>query len=333
MAKENIALIITSINDWAPSFRIYDSLDNFDLILVGDKKGPTINPLVRGDFLSIEAQTSLEFVSSKKLPFNHYCRKNIGYLFAIKNGYDVIYETDDDNLPNDCFPPSLSESDKMVCLANDDGCVNIYAKYSDLNLWPRGFPLSKITSKSVCTHEVLDCRVGVWQGLANLDPDVDAINRLVFNFTEVNFGKGRYAVKRNNFCPFNSQNTTWYREAFPLMYLPCTVPFRMTDILRSFITQRILWDQGLVVAFHEATVEQERNDHDLMADFLDEQSMYLDTEAIISVLRNLDLTNTTAVKSLEKCYLALIKAGFVNETEMQYLNCWIHDIEHMQTIV
>jgi len=27
------------------------------------------------------------------------CKKNIGYLIAIKNGVDVISETDDDNYP------------------------------------------------------------------------------------------------------------------------------------------------------------------------------------------------------------------------------------------
>ncbi|ETN70754.1 hypothetical protein NECAME_14556 [Necator americanus] len=33
------------------------------------------------------------------LPYNSYARKNIGYLYAISNGAEWIYDTDDDNKP------------------------------------------------------------------------------------------------------------------------------------------------------------------------------------------------------------------------------------------
>ena len=33
-------------------------------------------------------------------PFNHYARKNLGYMEAIRNKADLIYDTDDDNIPN-----------------------------------------------------------------------------------------------------------------------------------------------------------------------------------------------------------------------------------------
>lgn len=327
------ALIITSINENADSFVTYDNQESFDFILVGDKKGPYNNPLSNGIFLGIDEQLKLEFQSAKNLPYHHYSRKNLGYLYAMVAGYTVIYETDDDNLPNEKFPPHLTQSATLTSLANNDGYVNIYSEYTNLNIWPRGFPLSKIRSRSMNKHTTYECDIGVWQGLANLDPDVDAIHRLVFDLREVKFENGRYAIHPGNYCPFNSQNTTWYSDAFPLMYLPCTVPFRMTDILRSFVTQRILWNMDLVVGFHEATVEQARNEHDLMKDFADEQSMYLDTLGIISVLENQDLANKSPTQCLEQCYLALIKAGFVAETEMQYLNCWIHDIEQLKTIL
>jgi hypothetical protein len=323
------ALIITSINQDAASFKIYDNINEYDFILVGDKKGPRENPLLNGTFLGLEEQRLLDFSSTNKLPFDHYCRKNLGYLYAMRTGYDVIYETDDDNLPNKHFPPSLEKSSNLEMLSNADGFVNIYSEYSDLQIWPRGYPLEKINPKVENERMMLPCKIGVWQGLANLDPDVDAINRLVLNYTDVIFSEGRYAIKNGNFCPFNSQNTTWDKEAFSLMYLPCTVPFRMTDILRSFVTQRILWELGLSLGFHEATVEQARNDHNLMSDFADEQSMYLDTEGIVAVLLKQELRHKNALECLEKCYCALIQAGYVDEEEMEYLSCWIYDIEQM----
>lgn len=320
------ALVITSINENAESFDIYDTLDSFHLILIGDKKGPTNDPLKNGTFLGVNKQHDLQFSCATILPYNHYCRKNLGYLYAMQRGYTEIFETDDDNIPNDNFPPNLEKITDVDTLTNTHGFVNIYSEYSDLVIWPRGYPLSKLSSQGYNNRVKSKCNIGVWQGLANLDPDVDAINRLILNYTDVHFTAGRYAIGRENFCPFNSQNTTWYQEAFPLMYLPCTVPFRMTDILRSFVAQRIMWHLDLLLGFHEATVEQARNDHNLMDDFTDEQSMYLDTEGIIAVLNDQNLQHKTALQSLEQCYQALIQAGYVDDTEMKYLNAWIDDV-------
>ena len=89
-------------------------------------------------------------------------------------------------------------------------------------------------------------------------------------------------------CPFNSQNTTFFRKVFPLLYLPAHCSFRMTDIWRSFVAQRILHHLGHPVLFHEATVWQERNDHCLHRDFLDEVPGYQNNHAIREALIRLD---------------------------------------------
>jgi hypothetical protein len=48
-------------------------------------------------YLDVSSQKKLFPKLSELLPYNHYCRKNLGYLYAIKKGYKIIYETDDDN--------------------------------------------------------------------------------------------------------------------------------------------------------------------------------------------------------------------------------------------
>lgn len=79
----------------------------------------------------------------------------------------------------------------------------------------------------------------IQQGLADNNPDVDAIYRLILPFPTI-FRKGRkVALGNNSWSPFNSQNTTWWKKAFPLLYLPSYCSFRMTDIWRSFVAQRI----------------------------------------------------------------------------------------------
>ena len=84
----------------------------------------------------------------------------------------------------------------------------------------------------------------IQQGLADGNPDVDAIFRLVLPLP-MNFGrKPPIALCRGAWCPFNSQNTSWWPAAYPLLYLPAYCSFRMTDIWRSFVAQRICWENG-----------------------------------------------------------------------------------------
>ena len=46
----------------------------------------------------------------------------------------------------------------------------------------------------------------------------------------------------------------------------------MTDIWRSFVVQRILWENEWRLSFHSLTAYQERNAPSLMRDFEDEIS-------------------------------------------------------------
>ena len=103
-------------------------------------------------------------------------------------------------------------------------------------------------------------KIGIWQGLADLDPDVDAIYRLTSN-KEVTFDKGDPIVLgKETWCPFNSQNTLFASpQFFPLLYLPAFVTFRFTDILRGYVAQPILQAAGYRLGFTEATVYQDRN--------------------------------------------------------------------------
>ena len=81
--------------------------------------------------------------------------------------------------------------------------------------------------------------------------------------------------------------TLFFREAFPALYLPCHVSFRMTDIWRSFVAQAALWTQDKRIAFRSATVVQERNEHNLMKDFRDEVDGYLRNDEIATALQQL----------------------------------------------
>src|SRR4051812_26453240 len=72
-------------------------------VVIGDKKSPKSFRLEGADFWSVERQSSLDFKLAAITPYNHYARKNLGYLVAIQNESEVIVETDDDNLPKEGF--------------------------------------------------------------------------------------------------------------------------------------------------------------------------------------------------------------------------------------
>ena len=129
--------------------------------------------------------------------------------------------------------------------------------------------------------QVVECPVQ--QGLVNGSPDVDAVWRLMFD-REFNFDQGPSVwLAPGAWCPFNSQSTWWFPKAFPLLYLPSFVSFRVTDIWRSFIAQRCLWEVGYGVAFHAPESIQQRNMHNLLRDFEDEVPGYLNNNRIIAI--------------------------------------------------
>ncbi len=136
----------------------------------------------------------------------------------------------------------------------DAGWVNAYRYFTDVNIWPRGLPLDAI-QRPLPPFESLhtqDVACPIQQGLADENPDVDAIYRLVLTLPQNFRADRRVALGKGAWCPFNSQNTTWWPEAFPLLYLPSYCSFRMTDIWRSFVAQRVAWGKWLVHSFSRA---------------------------------------------------------------------------------
>src|SRR6185312_15804066 len=128
----------------------------------------------------------------------------------------------------------------------------------------------------------------------------------------------RVALGAGAWCPFNSQNTTWWSTAFALLYLPATCSFRMSDIWRSFVAQRIMAANDWHLLFHEPTMRQDRNEHDLMRDFADEIPGYLNNDRIRRVLEQTSVTGgeTNLALDLRRCYEALVGIGVIDAREL-----------------
>jgi hypothetical protein len=171
----------------------------------------------------------------------------------------------------------------------------------------------------------------VFQAVADGDPDVDAVYRLTAPDTsDITFDVAPpLLVPFGSWTPFNSQATTWPIALLPLMYLPATCSFRMTDIWRSYIAQRLFPGLDARLVITSATVFQDRNEHDLMRDFRDEIEGYNGYERFVLVLEATPIIGTaeSVLADLRTLYTALISAGFFASDELEILDAWIADME------
>lgn len=296
-------------------------------IVIGDAKSPSGFDLENCEFYSLDRQKGLPFKLAQSLPENKYSRKNLGYLLAMKQGAGTIIETDDDNFPTAEFWNERTP-DRACRFISKEGWVNIYRCYTAENIWPRGFALEHLRDGSVRPDDMAESvHCPIQQGLCDENPDVDAIHRLALPAVTTFSRAGNIALGRGSWCPFNSQNTTWFKEAFPLMYLPTRCSFRMTDIWRSYVAQRVAWTNGWSVLFHDANVFQQRNEHSLLKDFEDEIPGYLNSGTICRELMKLDLKKGIShlFDNMKICYEAFIGHRLIGEEEWPLLNDWISD--------
>lgn len=332
------AIVVTSIN--RPNAVMEElargALDaGMSFIVIGDTKSPLDFHLDGSVFYDVDAQRASGFALAVACPTRHYSRKNIGYLQAIRDGANLIIETDDDNHPRPAF---FSRRNRRVISArvSQRGWANVYSYFTASLIWPRGLPLDAIHNRLPAYEDLAliehDCPIQ--QGLADENPDVDAIYRLVLPLPQCFRNDRRVALARGVLCPFNSQNTSWWRDAFSLLFLPSHCSFRMTDIWRSLVAQRIGWENEWAVLFHGPTVWQERNKHDLMRDFNDEIPGYTHNRRIADALDALRLApgRDNIPDNLHRCYRALIALGVIASDEIGLLEAWLGDLTKLRVI-
>jgi hypothetical protein len=319
------AVAVTTIHPPTSALRFYSNLPDCRLFVAGDRKTPEDWFLNHTGFLPFGASG---FPFETLLPPDHYCRKMLAYLAAMAWGATVIIDTDDDNLPGAgwAFPDWLTNS--ALTQANA-GFINVYRWFTSQKIWPRGLPLNAIhESANWPENTVISTNnIGIWQGLADQDPDVDALYRLSIgqhcNFLPVS----PLVLAPGTFSPFNSQNTAFRKEVFPLLYLPVSVNFRFTDILRSYVAQPILWQAGYQLGFCAANVVHQRNYHNLLEDLADELPMYRYVAIAAETSAAVVSSQAGIGNNLINVYEALAGKGIVKLHEPGLVEHWLRAVE------
>jgi hypothetical protein len=318
-------LVVTTVQEPTPALQrvIETCRDRWRIVVVGDVTTPSTWARVRDvEYLSLERQLDEQGALARATPTRHYARKNLGYAFAIARGARVILETDDDHWPLEGFGDDV-EANVRGERVGGGGWVNPYLHFSEQGVWPRGLPLDAIWQRGARVAEDAPAHCPVQQYLVDGDPDVDAIFRLTRRVRDVRFAQRAPLVfEPGTWSPWNSQHTLWFEDAFPALYLPSHVSFRVTDIWRSLVAQAALWQHGARVAFRAPAARQERNPHALLRDFEEEVPAYLGNRSIARTLARACAeggSDEPLEATVVRLWSRLVDEGWISERERELI--------------
>lgn len=138
------------------------------------------------------------------------------------------------------------------------------------------------------------------------------------------------ALPSGTYAPMNAQAALFRSSAAWGLILPITVSPRVTDIWRSYITERLLWETGGLTAFTSAMVTQFRNPHAYQKDFDDEADVYM---KVTKLLDTLAAWTSTPNEPLKNAYVNLVER-LVEELillpcDLALARAWFRDLDEM----
>jgi len=338
-ARADRWVVVTTINAPTEAVARLAALPGWRVVVVGDTKTPRDWAWPNVTYLSLDAQRALGLSTEPLLATRAYTRKNVGYLYAALHGAATVYETDDDNALTardvPLLPLGADGAAELLELAGTGASfLNHHAHFGQPSTWPRGLPLGAAAAPLPAAARGARRAPAVQQGLADGDPDVDAVFRLTrkpaarridFSFAQA----PPVALPRGAFAPWNAQNTVFTRDALWALVLPQSVEFRVCDIWRAYWATRLLWGIGARVAFVAPYVRQLRNAHDYQGDYESEAQIYAQAGPLIDFLGAWACAEGGA-RALRACALQLARdmaaAGFWAPSDAELVRHFHHDL-------
>ena len=328
------------------------------LVVVGDRKSPkeyetNWTPGEGNDavvYLSPEDQESMQNTFVSNLPWNHFGRKNVGYLYAIMHGAAVIWDFDEENMLKfwiEGAAPAGAPSLNAALPGKGIEVINVfepknhswptYNPYPSLGAptlpsWPRGLPLADIKQPESYTTEVSAVRVhresiAVLQSLSDYKPDVDAIYQTAlptpFWFSRTSVTK-YLMIPSGTLTPYNAQATLHLKAGFFALLLPITVDSRVSDIWRSYFAQRLFWDTGLQVGFvTRPLVVKDRNQYNNLGDLEAERDLHMKSGELVEFLGSWRGIGKTLVERMEELWVALYEHHYIELRDVETMQLWL----------
>eukprot|EP00471_Norrisiella_sphaerica_P013265 CAMPEP_0184503330 /NCGR_PEP_ID=MMETSP0113_2-20130426/51831_1 /TAXON_ID=91329 /ORGANISM="Norrisiella sphaerica, Strain BC52" /LENGTH=478 /DNA_ID=CAMNT_0026892813 /DNA_START=1763 /DNA_END=3199 /DNA_ORIENTATION=- len=342
--------VVTTIFPPSEAVKKQAKLKDWCIVVVGDRKGPHTFEMECEEtciFLDAAGQDALRDDAVwapffEHVPWNHFARKNIGYLFAVAHGAEKIWDFDDDNmLLSDqlLFQPEKGRAFAVYevpeALIKNRTAFNPYPTMGCRHFpcWPRGYPLQYIKESypkpsALVKRDIEGESVAVVQSLANHDPDVDGVHRLTqtlhFDFSDADV-RLPMLVPKGTLTPWNAQATLFTKKGFWMLLLPQTVHGRVADIWRSYFAQRLGIDLGLRIAFSPAQVVQNRNAHDFVGDMTSEMPLYRQSLRLLDYLTREWRPDPKAhlPARIERLWIDLYEREYIEKDDVTQLQHWL----------
>lgn len=291
----NKVIITTTINEPTEALIKFSRMEGWDLIIVGDLKTPddkfkeTFKDQKNVTYLSPYQQEIINPELSDILGWNNIQRRNFGFWYAYNNPkkYEIFSSVDDDNIPNEYWGKDLTigkEIEVDVISTGDLFFDPIYAYTNgEERTWHRGFPEQLLNKRKYKIEKTIKTTPLVQADFWSGDPDISAICRIgnspIWDYQKYDkYYRGPFTT--NELTPFNSQNTFFHRSVFHEYMMICNIG-RYDDIWGAYILQKKINLRSKIV-FNRITVQQDRNEHDLIKDLKNEVFGYENTEKLIS---------------------------------------------------
>jgi len=262
-------IVTTTINPPTEAIEKFQSMKDWDLVVIGDRKTPAYK-LARGIYVSPEEQEKYDPALSEAIGWNCIQRRNMGLLFAHDMKADIVAVVDDDNIPLNGWGENLlvGKDVEVNYYTTDIPAFDPVGATNHSQIWHRGYPLQLLPKRDYSNKSVRKVKVDVQADFWNGDPDIDAICRME-HAPECNFDSSVFPIAANKIGPFNSQNTFLSGDCLKDYFLFPHVG-RMDDIWAAYYIQA----KGFQVVWHKASVYQQRNVHDLVRDMQAEYCGY-----------------------------------------------------------
>ncbi|MBM3833025.1 MAG: hypothetical protein FJ403_07090 [Verrucomicrobia bacterium] len=263
-------IVTTTINPPTEAIRRFERLTDWELIVIGDLKTPANYDLHRGTFVSPQDQEKYDKDLSDAIGWNCIQRRNFGLLLAYDRGAEVIAVVDDDNIPHLDWGADvkIGREIEVTHFETDLPAFDPVGATEYRHLWHRGYPLQLLPKRNYSAKSTRRITPDVQACFWNGDPDIDAICRMEHS-PVCRFREDQFPMASNKPAPFNSQNTLLSRSILRDYFLFPGIG-RMDDIWAAYYLQA----KGASVIFDRATVDQERNEHDLVRDMQQEYIGY-----------------------------------------------------------
>ena len=315
-------------------------------VVIGDKKTNNTSwdiykNSTRLKYLSMEEQIKLGYKILKYIPTNSYSRKNIGYLYAIQHGAKEIFELDDNIyfFGKNFLKQYVNKYYTFYAENNDSLMINPYSFLGKPSIWPRGFRYKDIYKNSNNKfYRMINYKTKlnhlVFQGLLNIEPDVDSIfrqtriNKNNYNSSQFFYFISNIVYLPGNFVPINSKCTRYLYDIFPSLPLPTTVSKRVTDIWRGYLMQRYAWIYNGTILYNQPVGDNRRKYLNITKDFIDERDLFFKLDKVLDSL-NVDMDSSIKNPSdfLIDIIKTFVKEGILGENDLNMYKAFLDDLD------